>query len=172
MNNLFQNNGAIFSDCGRYRYQLWRIWDSTKPPVMFIGLNPSTANADTDDPTIRRVVSFASSWGYGGVYMMNLFAWVSAYPEDLLTCVDPIGENDCHLWEVSEICNGEVVFAWGAFKQNKERARQVAEAYPNARCLQKNKDGSPKHPLYVKGDTKLIDFFAPPHKSNPISLAP
>ena len=158
MKSLFENNGALFSDCGKYRYRLWRIWDSSKPAVMFIGLNPSTATANNDDPTIRRVIRFAKDWGYGGVYMMNLFAWVSPYPEDLLTCGDAIGMNDVHLFEVAELCNEHVVFAWGSFKQNKLRAKEVAERFPTAMCLHINKDGSPKHPLYVAANTVPVNF--------------
>ncbi len=61
-----ENNGAIFSECKKYRYLLWRIWDRSKPLVMFIGLNPSIADGETDDPTIRRCKAFVRSWGYGG----------------------------------------------------------------------------------------------------------
>lgn len=75
------SNGAEFSECGQFRYCLWRIWDKTMPLVLFIGLNPSTANARVDDPTIRRVKGFARGWGFGGAYMMNLMPGVSAYPD-------------------------------------------------------------------------------------------
>lgn len=150
-------SGATFSDCGNYRYRLWRFWDDS-PKIMFIGLNPSTANADTDDPTIRRVVRFAQDWGYGGVYMMNLFAWVSAYPKDLLTCDDPLGDNDWHLRDVAALCDNNICFAWGAFKQNKERAKLVVMMFPRAVCLGITADGSPKHPLYVPAKTSQVNF--------------
>ncbi|HDR1569813.1 TPA: DUF1643 domain-containing protein, partial [Pasteurella multocida] len=71
------NNNAIFSDCGTYRYVLWRIWDTLLPRITFIGLNPSTADESNDDPTIRRCINFAKKWGYGGIYMVNLFAYRS-----------------------------------------------------------------------------------------------
>src|SRR4051812_38069896 len=109
-------NGAIFSSCRKYRYALYRIWDESKPLVMFIGLNPSTANESKNDPTIRRVITFAKQWGYGGVYMMNLFGLVSPYPKDLLNSVDPIGENDIYLKQMKEKCS-DVIFAWGAFTE-------------------------------------------------------
>ena len=67
-------NGAIISDCGKYRYQLWRKWDPSLPVVLFIMLNPSQADASEDDPTIRRCINYAKSWGYGGIYVGNLFA--------------------------------------------------------------------------------------------------
>lgn len=160
MSELFQSHhrGALFSDCGAYRYRLWRIWDDFNPPVMFIGLNPSKADAADDDPTIRRVIGFAKRWGFGGVYMTNLFGLISTDPDALLTAVDPVGQNDEHLREVYRICKMHVVYAWGAFKQNKERAALVSTWFFEPRCLGKNKDGSPKHPLYVKGDIEPIKF--------------
>ncbi len=103
--DLFNDNGAIFSPCGKYRYVLWRKWEADGPYIMFIGLNPSTANADTDDPTIRRVVRFAKSWGYHGVYMLNLFAYVTPYPEELKKCLDPVGENDMYIKIHEPICH-------------------------------------------------------------------
>jgi hypothetical protein len=160
---IFQDekSGAKFSDCRKYRYALWRIWDESKPLVMFIGLNPSTANEATDDPTIRRVKAMAKNWGYGGVYMMNLFAWVSAYPQDLLTCEDAVGGNDYWLWHFRQFAD-KVIFAWGNFKEAVERGKKVAEQFPDSYALQINKNGSPKHPLYVKGDIIPILYKANP----------
>lgn len=150
MGNAFA--GAEFSRCRNYRYALWRIWDHEKPKVMFIGLNPSTANEISDDPTIRRVKTMAMKWGFGGVYMANLFAFVSAYPEELLKCADPIADNDEWLSKIAAECT-EVIFAWGNFKGAQERAPAVIAMFPQAKALHINKNGSPKHPLYVKGDT-------------------
>ena len=78
-----ENNGAVFSECGKYRYALWRIWDESKPAVMFIGLNPSTADEKESDPTITKVISFAKSWGFGAVYMCNSFPYISTNPDEL-----------------------------------------------------------------------------------------
>jgi hypothetical protein len=75
--------GAIFSECGKYRYALWRIWDERDPLVMCIGLNPSTANADDDDPTIRNLTTLFKASGFSGFYMTNLFALISSDPDDL-----------------------------------------------------------------------------------------
>lgn len=153
--NLFDEDacGAKFSDDRKYRYVLYRIWDKSKPFVMFIGLNPSTANETSDDPTIRRVKRFAKDWGFGGVYMMNLFAYVTAYPEELKKCSDPIGDNDLWLAIIAGKCS-EVVFAWGDFKEAHERSKQAVEMFPNAKALQINKNGTPKHPLYVSAAIK------------------
>ncbi|TMF61888.1 MAG: DUF1643 domain-containing protein, partial [Chloroflexi bacterium] len=67
--------GATFSADRRYRYRLWRRWDGARPVVAFVMLNPSTADARRDDPTIRRCIGFAKSWGFGGVEVVNLFAY-------------------------------------------------------------------------------------------------
>src|SRR5947209_5519102 len=115
--NLFDNNsGAEFSPCRKYRYKLWRIWDDSLPKAMCIGLNPSTANEGKNDQTINYLRMMLSNLGYGGFYMMNLFAWISSKPQDLLTCSDPIGENEDKLKEVEAICE-DVIVCWGAFKQ-------------------------------------------------------
>jgi len=150
-------NGAIFSDCKKYRYQLWRIWDKSRPLAMFIGLNPSTANESADDPTIRRVKQFASDWGYGGIYMTNLFAFVTPYPEELRKCNDAIKDNDKWLKETSQKCD-RIIFAWGSFPEAEQRAKEVSVMF-NAYALGFNKNGSPKHPLYVKSDIKLIKVY-------------
>lgn len=147
------NCSAMFSKDRAYRYWLFRGWDDTLPLMMFIGLNPSTANEDEDDPTIRRVVDFAKSWGYGGVYMMNLYAIVSSDPKVLLTCEDPLGKNDQFFDDISKEVDA-VLFAWGAFKVN-GRDEVMKTRFPNAYCLGVNKNGSPKHPLYVPGSMKL-----------------
>ena len=92
--DLYGGSGAEFSNCGMYRYMLWRTWIPGKPAVMFIGLNPSTANQIDDDPTIRRVKRFANDWGYGTVYMMNCFAYVSSDPKRLEYHLELFGYYD------------------------------------------------------------------------------
>jgi len=155
--DLFNYSGAIFDGTGQYRYSLWRIWDPDKPLVMFIGLNPSTADQENDDPTIRRVRNFAVSWGYGGVYMMNLFAYVTAYPDILKQAADPIRDNDKWLTDISGKCQ-DIIFSWGAFSEAKQRAKEVIKMFPDALAISINKDGSPGHPLYLKSDLKPIKY--------------
>lgn len=160
--DLFNNNGAEFSECRKYRYALWRKWDSSKSLVMFIGLNPSTANEDANDPTIRRVISIANNLGFGGVYMMNCFPYVSTNPNDLKDCSN-IPLNDVWLERVSKACE-EIVFAWGDFKivRDKKRDKELAAMFPYAKALQINKNGSPKHPLYVRNNVVPVKFFIRP----------
>lgn len=155
--NLFEDNGACFSECRKYRYALWRIWDKSMPLVMFIGLNPSTADETAPDPTINTVRALATNWGYGGFYMMNLFAIVSAYPEVLKSHPDPLGNNDGWIENVAKKCK-DVVFAWGRFKEAKERSKKIIDQFPEALCIKILKDGSPKHPLYTPYNSLPIKF--------------
>jgi len=150
--------GAEFSKCRNYRYALWRVWDNTKPLVMFIGLNPSTANETESDPTIKSVCRIAKNNGYGGVYMMNCFPYVSTDPNKLRDFGNT-ALNDHWLYKVSAMCQ-EIVFAWGSFDVVKELGRDVelSGMFPNAKALFVNKNGSPKHPLYCKSDTKLVEY--------------
>jgi len=151
------NKGAAFSADRQYRYALWRIWNPDKPLAMFIGLNPSTANEHVDDPTIKRVMKLVGGWGYGGFYMMNLFAIVSSDPNILVGHSDPLGENELWLDKIALECE-MIVFAWGAFKQCRARAEEIKNRFPGAYCLRKTKDGHPWHPLYIPAKTKPIPF--------------
>ncbi|MEI6949794.1 DUF1643 domain-containing protein [Paraflavisolibacter sp. H34] len=152
-----KESGALFSPCGSYRYALWRTWDSCLPWLLFIGLNPSKATEGEDDPTIRRVIGFAQKWGYGGVYMANIFAYVTTYPRDLRACPDPVGQNDgCLQWAAAQ-CK-DVIFAWGKFPGAKARAREATSLFPHAKALVINKDGSPRHPLYVPGNVEPVSY--------------
>ena len=83
---------AVISECGKYRYSLTRIWDESKPKVMFIMLNSSTANANNDDPTIRRCINFAKAWGFGDLYVCNIFAYRATNPQELLKVDNPFGD--------------------------------------------------------------------------------
>lgn len=150
--------GATFSECRKYRYALWRIWDEEKPFIMFVGLNPSTANENKDDATIRRVVSMSNQWGYGGVYMLNCFPFISTNPNDLKDC-NNISKNDCFLETIGELCD-TIVFAWGNFDIVVEKSRDIAltQMFPNAKCLIKNKNGSPRHPLYVPSTVQMVEW--------------
>lgn len=86
---------AKFSECRKYRYALWRTWDETKPHVMIIGLNPSTADETKNDSTITKCINFAKSWDYGGLCMANLFAYRATKPSDMIASNDPVGtDND------------------------------------------------------------------------------
>jgi len=152
-------SGAYFSHCRKYRYTLWRIWETDKPLVMFIGLNPSTATDQVDDPTIRRVTRFAKTLGYGGVFMMNCFPFITPDPEKL--CLNDFAQNvnDRLLIQLKGICI-DTIFAWGNFRAVKEHKRDIElmKMFPGAKALIINQDGSPRHPLYVKADTVPVIY--------------
>ncbi|MES2379716.1 MAG: DUF1643 domain-containing protein [Bacteroidota bacterium] len=157
-------SGAEFSPCRKYRYALWRIWDETKPFVMFIGLNPSTADESKNDRTIARVKTISEHNGYGGFYMMNCFPYISTDPNMLNMMMATIPHsndavNDKWLECAAEMCK-TVVFAWGNFEIVKILGKNetMQFLFPNAKALHINKNGSPKHPLYCNANTLFIDY--------------
>lgn len=156
-------SGAFFSPCRTWRYLLWREWNAPEyqRDVAFIGLNPSTADENTDDPTIRRCIGFAKSWGYDGILMLNLFAFRATDPGVMKLAADPVGpENDAQIVEAVG-ASSLVVAAWGQHGAYRSRAFDVRHKLLkefDVKCLGKTKDGHPRHPLYVRGDAKLIDL--------------
>jgi hypothetical protein len=119
---------------------------------MIVGLNPSTADEVTDDPTLTRCINFAKSWGYGGVCMTNLFAYRATDPKVMKSQRDPIGaENDFWLHKLANDA-GIVVAAWGNDGSYLNRSNMVVEMLPNLHYLKMNKSGEPAHPLYLKAD--------------------
>lgn len=153
---------ADISEDRLYRYWLSRRWSMGNRTVMFVGLNPSTADASQDDPTIRRCVGFARQWGFDRLYMCNVCAYRSTDPKALRHVPDPVGPANR---ETLELLVGEaelIVAAWG--KENltgpgRWLARWIL-SLPQTRCLGKNKDGTPKHPLYLAANTELQPVIA------------
>lgn len=154
-------SAANFSVCRTWRYTLRRTWDRTKPPLIVVGLNPSTADEDSDDPTIRKCVKFGKSWGYGGLLMLNAYAFKATNPTDLWLVKYPVGpDNDEWLIRAPFMYPESIVLAaWGT-NIKPEREAEVVELLPPDRlkCLEITKNGHPKHPLYVKDITQPIDF--------------
>ncbi len=153
---------TIFSPDRKYRYVLWREWECmfvNNNYVVFIGLNPSTADEAVDDPTIRRCVGFAKSWGYGALCMMNLFAYRETHPIHLKASDDPVGQdNDHYLKEIS----GEasiVIAAWGNHGVHWGRSTKVIDLIPTLFCLKRTANGSPAHPLYLPKTLKPIPYM-------------
>ena len=139
---------ANLSKCRKYRYALWRTWDDSKPFAMFIGLNPSTADETEDDPTINRCINFSKDWGYGGLCMVNLFAFRATVPSDMMASKDPIGsENDNWIKKLSKDA-GVIVAAWGNDGSYMGRSKNIMDMVPNLKCLKINKTGEPAQPLY------------------------
>ena len=154
-------NGAALSPCRRYRYALWRTWDETLPRVMFVGLNPSTADETVDDPTLRRTMEFARRWGYGGVGNGNLFAYRATAPRDMMAADDPVGpENDEWLTRLAGEA-GLVVAAWGNDGVFLQRSAAVRSLLSRLHCLKVNASGEPAHPLYQRADTRPRPLDSP-----------
>lgn len=149
---------AIISTDEKYRYWLSREWGSDADFALFVMLNPSTADAEIDDPTIRRCISFADSWDASGIVVVNLYAYRATSPKELWTVDDPVGNtNNTWLLEMADRYK-TVVCAWGANARG-DRVRKFCELMRQVNadlwCLGTTKSGAPRHPLYVKGDTEL-----------------
>ena len=149
---------ARIDPTGRYRYSLTRSWDDTLPRACFCLLNPSTADATTDDPTLRRCLGFARRWGCGGVEIVNLFALRATDPRDLRRAADPVGpRNDAAI--VRAATRAELlVAAWGNHGALHDRAKAVLAALARTstvHTLGLTKLGHPRHPLYTPSDTTL-----------------
>lgn len=148
---------AVLSDDGKYRYRLTRQWGEGKP-VAFVGLNPSTADAQTDDPTIRRMMGFARRWGFPGITVSNLFAVRLTYPAGLYDVEAPVGPaNDCVLETLAQIAD-LIVVCWGNQGIFEERCDDVGKILPPAKCFGLTRAGQPKHPLYLSAETPLEDW--------------
>lgn len=156
---------ASISPCKRYRYALGRHWDRSLGYATFIGLNPSTANAEQDDPTIRRCICFARDWGYGGIEMCNLFDWRATDPKTL-----PRQNLSLAVSYMNDVClrvrvhsAKEVIACWGSVPWAQSRIEEVfRNVFSNDKrwnCLRFTKNGFPGHPLYVPKSTKPILFW-------------
>lgn len=156
---------AVLSDCGRYRYLLGREW-ADGPTAVFVMLNPSTADALHDDPTIRRCLRYARDWGCGALAVVNLYAWRATDPGDLWTADDPVGpENDAHLVAAATIAadmSGPLVGAWGAnAKADRIAAVLALPGMDRLTALGVTKAGQPRHPLYLKANLTPQPWTAP-----------
>ena len=145
---------ALLSEDRKYRYLLSRAWDEAKPTVLFIGLNRSTADEETDDPTIRKCINYANYWGYGKILMANLFAFRSTDPKNLNHQLDPVGpENDAYILKSASEAD-LIIACWGNPGRLLDRDKEVISLIPNLHCLKRNKNGTPHHPLYLSKDIK------------------
>jgi hypothetical protein len=142
---------AVLSSDGRYRYTLYRLWDDSLPEVTWVMLNPSTADAEQDDPTIRKCVGFAQRWGCGSIRVVNLFAYRATNPRELTLADDPVGPINVPTLAVAT--NGFCVAGWGAAKTPPKPLDVIA--HKPLWCLGVTKSGDPRHPLYVSYETPL-----------------
>lgn len=155
---------ADISEDGLYRYHLYRCWDPSVHGLAFVMLNPSTADGTTDDPTIRRCMRFARDLGFGGMYVVNLYAFRATKPADLWKAADPVGpRNDAYLkraFVAAGAAGKPVIAAWGA-NARPDRVAQVLDlplARESLHALGLTKDGAPRHPLYLRADSRPMPF--------------
>lgn len=164
-------SSAQLSECGTFRYYLVRRWDNSLPTLNFIMLNPSTADALEDDPTIRRCIQFAKDNGYGGIIVTNLFAFRATNPKVLLAAcrenqydLDKVYGPKNHTWLCQGVASSKTVCcAWGAhkavdFADFPGLAAIFKTMNADVRCLGTTKAGEPKHPLYLRADLPLIEY--------------
>lgn len=153
--------GAVFDRTGKYRYHLWRRWDSKLPSICFVMLNPSTADDVHNDPTITRCVRFAQAWGFGGVDIVNLFAYRSTDSGMLAKVKNPVGvrNNKVIINVVSQ--HPCAVLAWGNHGRLNHRGEEVLALIAGKTkllCFGTTAHGQPKHPLYLRNDSSTITF--------------
>ena len=151
-NNILRN--ARFSNDKKHRYKLSRHWDLNKPQLLYIMLNPSIGNETIDDPTIRRLVSFTRKFDCGGFFVGNLFTYITPNPKKLDTSIGLTIKNLNVLTNlVSKV--DKVIYAWGNYI---EEPGELKKFISNPMCFGKNINGTPKHPLYLPSDSKLLNF--------------
>lgn len=169
---------AAFSPCGRYRWWLERCWEPAAAPssrLLFIGLNPSLAGADRDDPTLRRLQGFARGWGFGALEVVNLFGRISPSPAVLKRLAEPVGtENDRWIAERLAACDA-VWLGWGNGGLWRDRHREV-EALIGAIAAQKpvgcigcTAAAQPRHPLYAPAASAWRPWAQPANLSHPVA---
>jgi len=148
---------ATFDPSRTYRYRLTRTWDPDGPRVNFVMLNPSTADAFELDPTVRRCVGFARSWGFGSLEVTNIFAFRATDPTVLVAQSEPVGAGNDRAIRHAARTADRVVVAWGIRGTHQGRGNQVAALLAGLGvrpvALRVTKGGHPTHPLYVPGDT-------------------
>ncbi|MBA7622909.1 hypothetical protein ES703_30296 [subsurface metagenome] len=159
---LSQFSGAVFDKDRNYRFLLWRFWNDS-PRVLFVGLNPSTADEYSDDPTLKRCCTFAENWGYGGMYLCNLFSFRATKPEDLIVA----GAGVLHAANIPAITMATrlvvmTIAAWGDGLELVENGKGIAENIKKliepSLCFGLTQKGNPKHLLYLSGESKLVDY--------------
>jgi hypothetical protein len=149
-------NACVFSADRRHRYSLIHRWDDLITPesgrsIAWICLNPSTADENQLDPTLRRIRGFSAAWGYTHFVMLNAFAFRATDPADMKVADDPVGpDNDRWIRHWAERAE-RVILGWGEHGAHLDRHKQIIALLDPAKtcCLARNASGQPKHPLYV-----------------------
>ena len=157
---------AAFSRCGRYRWWLRRCWDPARPPLLFVGLNPSRADGHRADPTLRRLLSYAAAWGFGSLEVLNLFALVATDPALLRRSADPVGRrNDAWIRRaLRRRPQAPVWIGWGNqgrwWGRDQELLALLERLGRGPLALDRTAAGLPRHPLYCPARLTLRSFAA------------
>lgn len=150
---------AVFDRSERYRYSLTRCWNSSGTKATFIMLNPSSADAKQNDPTISRCISFAEKLGCGSLEVVNLFAYRTAFPYELKDYRRPVGSLNDKYIETAIQTSNVIVAAWGnwGFLKGRDEVviQLIGEKFPLF-CFGLTSKGQPRHPLYLPGNTELV----------------
>lgn len=166
MQDLFAQSSAVLSECGQYRYTLSRRWGDG-PTCLFVMLNPSTADAQENDPTIRRCIGFAKREGCGGLVVINLYTFRTKDPAVLARHSFPHGPaSPRYAADAIVAADGPVICAWGADPLVRGVSLGMLDLIracgKTPMCLGATKDGHPRHPLYLPKDAPLVPFRMAP----------
>lgn len=156
-------SGAMFDAARRYRYRLWRRW-SDGPLIVWMMLNPSTADERDPDPTLTRCRNFSAQWGFGSLEIVNVYAFRSAHPKDLWTIDDPVGPLNDKIIENAFRRADKLMLGWGNNAKSHDVARVCAimnRVGIEPFCLKITEQGQPWHPLYLAADTEPIVWPIP-----------
>ena len=148
------SRAANISNDREERFSLSRTWDLKKPKVLYIMLNPSYADDKFDDPTIRRLIFFSKKFKYGGFYVANLFTQITPYPK-LLNMENDIKMKNLKVIKDLVLKSKAIVYAWGNLINEPEDFLDIID---NPLCFKKNLNGTPRHPLYLPSNSKLMKF--------------
>ena len=149
------NKGASFSKDKLHRFSLFRIWDYELPKVLFIMFNPSEANQKEDDPTIRRVIDFSTRWGFGGVYVGNIFSYISKDPKNIKIVNPHFNHKNIKSIVKMEKDSSKTILAWG---NNAITPKWIKRVVKDPNYIELSVNGIPKHPLYLKKKLKYKRF--------------
>lgn len=155
--------GALFSPCRRWRYMLWRRWNEAAPSCMFVGLNPSTADETKNDPTVTRCINYAKAWGYGSLWMLNIFAFRATDPMVMKSMQGAaVGPRNDEFLVAAGRGAGVVVAAWGTHGTFRGREPEVRRLFAGAGVklsyLRLTQGGHPSHPLYLPRSLEPVEW--------------
>lgn len=163
-----ENRAAVFSPCRKWRYHLQHVWDDSQANLIWMMLNPSTADELKNDPTVERCEQRARMWGFGGVEVFNIFSYRATDPDDMKAYIDPIGPNndDWMIQFAKKSQSTTAIIGWGEHGKHRGRGEAVLDIIKRhngqVNALKVNASGHPKHPLYIGYKQKASPFVWAP----------